>query len=115
MGAVQEALQGSLHESVPRCTAIAVTARIMRLTSQSTLQPEAAWWRGALVNGFCALHAAAQAAARGSTAPLLACRALCALEALLQIPVADCSEYAPEVSQLALIARGYNNPHVQKL
>ena len=96
---VQEAFEGSLHASVPRCTAIAVTARILSLTDQSMLQPEAAWWSTALVNGCRALVSVAQAAAQAGTEPLLLCRALCALQALLHIPLADSSEDAREVNQ----------------
>lgn len=92
---MQEALEASQHASVPQCTAVAVTARILSLTDQSVLQPEAGICRTVLVECCCYLLNEAQAAARSGTAPLLLCRALCALQALLQVPVVD---DPPEVS-----------------
>ena len=107
---MQETLEGSLHGSVPRCTAVAVTARILSLADQSNIQREVAWWPAGWVKACCALLSEAQAAAAASTAPLLLCRALCALQALLQHPLAECFADVPEVSQHGLILIGYK-PH----
>lgn len=69
------------------CTALAITARIVRPAEHAAPASDVAWWQGQLESGLSRLHKCATAAAEAGDAALL-CRALCAARACLQLAAA---------------------------